>query len=215
MKRNQLLKKTKSEVEEGGIDLLTSYINGEETMQYGLESDDKFLRDTILNLMVAGRDTTSSGLTWFFWLVLTHPEVEAKIREELKASIPQEAAEKSRLFNVEELSKLHYVKHLSLYPPVPFQHKAPVKRDILPSGHHVHPKMKILFSLYAMGRMESIWGKDCLEFRPERWISERGTVKHEPSYKFLAFNAGPRTCLGKEVAFTVKATSLVQLPNDN
>ncbi|RAL41095.1 hypothetical protein DM860_008793 [Cuscuta australis] len=49
--------------------------------------------------------------------------------------------------------------------------------------------------------METIWGKDCLEFKPERWISGRGSVKHEPSYKFPAFNAGPRTCLGKDMAF--------------
>ncbi|GMY13274.1 alkane hydroxylase MAH1-like [Fagus crenata] len=49
--------------------------------------------------------------------------------------------------------------------------------------------------------MESIWGKDCLEFKPERWISERGRILHVPSFKFIAFNAGPRTCLGKEMAF--------------
>ncbi|KAK4364329.1 hypothetical protein RND71_015687 [Anisodus tanguticus] len=40
------------------------------------------------------------------------------------------------------------------------------------------------------------------EFKPERWISERGTVKHEPCYKFFSFNAGPRTCIGREVPFT-------------
>ncbi|GMJ04262.1 cytochrome P450, family 96, subfamily A, polypeptide 9 [Hibiscus trionum] len=52
-----------------------------------------------------------------------------------------------------------------------------------------------------MGRMESIWGKDCCEFKPERWIDNRGGIKHEPSYKFVSFGAGPRICLGKEVAF--------------
>ena len=46
-----------------------------------------------------------------------------------------------------------------------------------------------------------MWGKDCLEFKPERWISPSGKIKHEASYKFPAFNAGPRTCLGKEMAF--------------
>ncbi|KAK4485980.1 hypothetical protein RD792_008634 [Penstemon davidsonii] len=103
---------------------------------------------------------------------------------------------------------------LRLYPPVPFQHKEPVKPDVLPTGHYVDPKMKIVFSLYAMGRVESIWGKDCLEFKPERWISERGTIKHEPSYKFLAFNAGPRTCLGREVAFTqMKAVAATLIHN--
>ncbi|GMP26362.1 hypothetical protein CsSME_00002830 [Camellia sinensis var. sinensis] len=74
--------------------------------------------------------------------------------------------------------------------------------DTLPSGHRVDPNMKILFSLYAMGRMKFIWGEDCTEFKPEKWLSERGMIKHEPSYKFLSFNAGPRTCLGRKVAFT-------------
>ncbi|KAI4332135.1 hypothetical protein L6164_017069 [Bauhinia variegata] len=52
-----------------------------------------------------------------------------------------------------------------------------------------------------MGRSEEIWGKDCLEFKPERWISEKGGIIHVPSYKYITFNAGPRTCLGKEMSF--------------
>ncbi|KAL6583179.1 hypothetical protein OROMI_005257 [Orobanche minor] len=201
-KRDEMREKGKlmDENSEDGIDMLTSYIKG------GYD-DDKFLRDTILNLMIAGRDTTSSALTWFVWLVSTHPEVEKKILEELR-SVFGSKEEKWRVFNVEEMNKLVYMhgaicEALRLYPPVPFQHKVPKECDVLPSGHNVHPKMKIMLFLYAMGRMESIWGKDCLEFKPERWINyERGTIKHEPSYKFLAFNAGPRTCLGKEVAFS-------------
>jgi cytochrome P450 len=64
-----------------------------------------------------------------------------------------------------------------------------------------------------MGRMEGVWGKDCAEFRPERWLSEEaaGTKKkklrYEPSYKFISFNAGPRTCLGKEMAFVQMKTA--------
>ncbi|KAH7859425.1 hypothetical protein Vadar_000998 [Vaccinium darrowii] len=202
-KRDELNKGIQSK-EEDGVDLLTSYLTEDEIM--GLKCDDKFLRDTILNFMIAGRDTTSSAVTWFLWLVSTHPAVEAKIREELESIIPEQEGNKWRLFDIEDVSKLVYLhsaicESLRLYPSVPFQHKEPVNPDILPSGHHVHPKMKVLFSLYAMGRMKFIWGDDCTEFKPERWISERGTSKHEPSYKFLSFNAGPRTCLGKEVAF--------------
>ncbi|XAR62307.1 hypothetical protein NMG60_11017024 [Bertholletia excelsa] len=221
MKKNELMRTQ----DEEAADLLASYLNEDDnTMErnFGLKRDDSFLRDTVLNLMIAGRDTTSSGLTWFFWLVLQHPTVEAMIREELKTVIPAgEETEKWRLFKTEELSKLVYLhgafcEALRLYPPVPFQHKEPSQQDILPSGHRVDPTMKILINLYAMGRMKFIWGEDCLEFKPERWISERGTIKHEPSYKFLAFNAGPRTCLGKEVAFTqMKAVAAAILHNYN
>ncbi|KAG8373295.1 hypothetical protein BUALT_Bualt11G0009100 [Buddleja alternifolia] len=210
MKREEMRKDAHGK--EDCVDLLTSYINGWGDGQIqDLKCDDKFLRDTILNLMIAGRDTTSSALTWLMWLVSTHSEVEKKIRDELKSILSSEEGEKWRLFSAEETRKLVYMhgaicEALRLYPPVPFQHKEPLQKDMLPSGHFVHPKMKVLFSLYAMGRMESIWGKDCLEFKPERWITERGSIKHEPSYKFLAFNAGPRTCLGKEVAFTQMKT---------
>ncbi|XP_016441474.2 alkane hydroxylase MAH1-like [Nicotiana tabacum] len=215
MKRDELSNGTKlKEDNEEGFDLLTSYI-----LDDGLNFDDKSLRDTILNLMIAGRDTTSSGLTWFIWLVSTHPEVEKKIREELMAIISVTESQKWRLFRANELKNAIYLhaalcESLRLYPPVPFQHKTPREPCILPSGHHVHPNMRVMFSLYAMGRIESIWGKDASEFKPERWISDRGTVKHEPSYKFLAFNAGPRTCLGKEVAFTqMKAVAAAIIHN--
>ncbi|XP_039029294.1 alkane hydroxylase MAH1-like [Hibiscus syriacus] len=189
---------------EEGFDLLTSYITEEKST--GLKCDDKFLRDTILNLMLAGRDTTSSALTWFIWLVSRNPIVENKIIDELRSIIPAEESKKRRLFDAEEVKNLVYLhgalcEALRLYPAVPFQHKEPLKPDVLPSGYPVHPNMKILFNLYSMGRMKSIWGEDCFEFKPERWINERGRIKHEPSYKFLSFNAGPRTCLGKEVAF--------------
>ncbi|KAJ9670878.1 hypothetical protein PVL29_027051 [Vitis rotundifolia] len=219
MKNEELSKGiTKLQEDEEGADLLTSYMNEDSTME--LKSN-KFLRDTIVNFLLAGRDTTSAALTWFFWLVSKNPLVEAKIREELKETIPEKEDQKWHIFRTEELNKLVYLhgalcETLRLYPPVPFQHKAPHQADVLPSGHRVHPKMKILFSLYAMGRMTSIWGKDCFEFKPERWITEQGGIKNEPSYKFFAFNAGPRTCLGKGVAFTqMKAVAAAIIHNYN
>lgn len=94
---------------------------------------------------------------------------------------------------------------LRLYPPVAFEHKAPLERDVLPSGHEVDEQTKIILSFYSMGRMEWIWGDDCMEFRPERWFCDNNNnnkaagIKHEASYKFPAFHAGPRRCLGKEM----------------
>jgi cytochrome P450 len=90
---------------------------------------------------------------------------------------------------------------VKLYPPLTFEHKCAIKSDILPSGDHVKPNTKLIYSLYAMGRMEQLWGEDCLEFKPERWISAGGNIIHVPSYKFIAFNTGPRSCLGKDISF--------------
>ncbi|KAF5766749.1 putative cytochrome P450 [Helianthus annuus] len=220
-KRRDLSDGVMSKNEAMGVDILTSLLTEKQTYSDGFKQDDKFLRDAILNIMIAGRDTTSSSLTWFLWLVMSHPDVERKIRDEINTIIPEYELGKPRIFEAEETNKLIYMhaafcEALRLYPPVPFQHKGPVKPDVLPSGYRVDPNTKIMFSLYAMGRMETIWGDDSVEFKPERWITENHTIRHEPSYKFLSFNAGPRTCIGKQVAFNqMKAVGATILHNYN
>ena len=168
--------------------------------------DDKFLRDTAINLLAAGRDTISSALTWFFCLVATHPFVEAKILEEVKENLSSREDKIWKDLGMEGLSKLVYLhaalcEALRLYPPIPFEHKSNLKSDVLPSGHMIKSNTMIVYSLYSVGRVEEIWGEDCLEFKPERWVSKKGGTIHVLSYKFIAFNAGPRSCLGKDVSF--------------
>jgi len=94
---------------------------------------------------------------------------------------------------------------LRLYPSVPLDHKGVLKKDVLPDGTCIKPGMRFFYSIYSLGRMESIWGADCLQFKPERWISmtDDGQVRlnQESAYKFAAFNGGPRVCLGKNMAY--------------
>ncbi|XP_065629685.1 alkane hydroxylase MAH1-like [Quercus suber] len=158
--------------------------------------------DIVCLMALVGKDGISAGLIWFFWIVATHPYVEAKILEEIKEHLFDNGTSKD--LNIDGLSKLVYLygaicETLHLFPHIPFEHKN--KYDILPSGHSIRPNTTILCSLYSMGRMESIWGEDCLDFKLERWISESGGIVHVPSFKFIAFNAGPRTCIGKDIAF--------------
>uniref|UniRef100_A0A0D9X604 Cytochrome P450 n=1 Tax=Leersia perrieri TaxID=77586 RepID=A0A0D9X604_9ORYZ len=85
------------------------------------------------------------------------------------------------------------------------ERKEAVDNDVLPSGHTVRAGDSVLVSVYSMGRLVDVWGEDCREYRPERWlIDENGDgnykVCHVPSYKFMSFNTGPRSCLGKKVA---------------
>ncbi|ESQ46240.1 hypothetical protein EUTSA_v10000131mg [Eutrema salsugineum] len=206
-------------IDSSSKDLLMSYMDVD-TTKYKLlnPSDEKFLRDMILSFMIAGRDTTGSALTWFFWLLSKNPQATAKIRQEINTKLSPRTNDGSEIdsFNHQELSKLVYLhgalyEALRLYPPVPFQHKSPTKPDVLPSGHRVDASSKIVFCLYSLGRMKTVWGEDAAEFKPERWISESGRSIHVPSFKFLSFNAGPRTCLGKDVAMTQMKTVAVKI----
>ncbi|CAI0454998.1 unnamed protein product [Linum tenue] len=192
------------------LDLLTQWLvadeKGESSDKFLRgESSDKSLRDMVFTLIAAGKDTLSSTLSWLLWLVATHPDVEKKILEEI------ERETEGRLLGVfmidkDEMNRLVYLhaiicETLRLYPPAPFELRCAIEDDMLPSGHLIHKGTRILFSIYSMGRMEEIWGKDCMEFKPERWISEQGSLIHIPSYKFINFLAGPRYCLGKSLSF--------------
>ncbi|KAH9790978.1 hypothetical protein KPL71_003573 [Citrus sinensis] len=99
----------------------------------------------------------------------------------------------------------------SITQQVTYNHKAASQADILPSGHHINQNGRILISYYAMGRIEDIWSKDCLEFKPERWISKKVRLVHVPFCKFAAIHGGPRNCLGKDSAFIQMKTIAVAI----
>ncbi|OIS97782.1 alkane hydroxylase mah1 [Nicotiana attenuata] len=200
-KREELMNQT---IKDEDFNLFAAYVKAYNQWNNRDSSNiQKFLRDTFLNLIFAGRDTTSTTLTWFFWLLAKNPLVEARIREEIQQQLHLKEDEN---LNTEKTRKLVYLhgalcETLRLFPTLSLQRKIPLEYDILPSGHRVSPNTRIVLSFYTVGRMETIWGKDCLEFKPERWITERGSIKHVPSFKFPAFNAGPRLCIGKEMGF--------------
>ncbi|PON47612.1 Cytochrome P450, E-class, group I [Trema orientale] len=195
--------KSENEEDQDSFGMLTIYMEEKEN-PYAI----KFLKDVALNFVGAARDTLTASLTWFFWLVATHPNVETKILEEIKERLPANMLDHGGYcggsFGAEELNKLIYLQAalhetFRLYPPIPFNHRTADKVDTLPSGHHVKEKTRVLLSLYSTGRMEEIWGGDCYEFKPERWISEQGGFVYVPFHKYPMFNGGPRTCLGKDM----------------
>ncbi|CAF1911633.1 unnamed protein product [Brassica napus] len=161
----------------------------------------------------SGRDSTASGLTWFFWNMSENPRVLTKILQEIKTNLSTTTGSNQDTSYLNKLVYLHCAlsESLRLFPPIPFERKSPIKPDVLPSGHKVKSATNIMFFIYAMGRMKTVWGEDAMEFKPERWISETGGFKHQPSYKFLSFNAAPRTCLGKNLAINLMKAVIVEI----
>ncbi|KAK4799284.1 hypothetical protein SAY86_024649 [Trapa natans] len=171
-------------------------------------NDDKFLRDIIVSFLLAGRDTVASALSSFFWLVAKHPQVASEICEEVSRVIGNQ-----QVTSFEQLRELHYLnaavyETMRLYPPIQFDSKFCQKDDILPDGTFVKSGTRVTYHPYAMGRMEELWGPDCLEFRPGRWLEE-GKFRPENPFKYPIFQAGLRVCLGKEMALMeVKTVAL-------
>uniref|UniRef100_A0ACD5XBR9 Uncharacterized protein n=1 Tax=Avena sativa TaxID=4498 RepID=A0ACD5XBR9_AVESA len=170
------------------------------------EAKRRFLRDVVVSFVLAGKDTTSSALTWFFWLLAANPRCERRVHEEVtRVHRPVDDAE-SDDGGYEELKGMHYLhatitEAMRLYPPVPINSRVAAAADVLPDGTVVRAGWFADYSAYAMGRMPRLWGARCREFLPERWLDDRGEFVSADSAKYPVFHAGPRACLGKEMAY--------------
>ncbi|OMO70158.1 Cytochrome P450 [Corchorus capsularis] len=168
----------------------------------GTINDDKYLRDIVISFLLAGRDTVASGLTSFFWLLSQNPQVESAIRDELERVMG--SSQQQQLPSFDQMREMHYLhaalyESLRLFPPVQFDSKFAQEDDVLPDCTFVKKGTRVTYHQYAMGRMDRIWGSDCLEYKPERWL-QNGIYVPENGYKYPVFQAGPRVCLGKEMA---------------
>ncbi|XP_065873209.1 cytochrome P450 94B3-like [Euphorbia lathyris] len=171
--------------------------------------DEKVIRDMVISFIMAGRDTTSAAMTWLFWLLSKNKNAEEMILDEMNSLINNG----ERALDFEVLKEMNFLKaslceSMRLYPPVAWDSKHAAADDILPDGTFVGKGDRVTYFPYGMGRMEKLWGKDQLEFKPDRWFEEPvimsiggGRLKAVSPYKFPVFQAGPRVCLGKEMAF--------------
>ncbi|KAJ4800266.1 Cytochrome P450 family protein [Rhynchospora pubera] len=206
-KTKQLAKKGQDILEKE--DILSRFLQEKEKPSGGI--DNKYLRDIILNFMIAGRDTTAGTLSWFFYMLCKHPSIQDKIAIEVqKATQMQEGKITSNEFGnyltedaINDMQYLHaaLTETLRLYPAVPIEVKYCFFDDTLPDGFCVNKGDLVSYQPYPMGRMKFLWGDDAYEFRPERWLNEGGIFVPESPFKFTAFQAGPRICLGKEFAY--------------
>ena len=155
-----------------------------------MEPTDQNLRDVILNMVIAGRDTTAQALSWTFYRLCIHPEVQLKVREELRA-----VAEKTHLslqspdtYSYAFLQQLRYteavcMEALRLHPSVPKEAKCVMQDEVLPDGTQVRKGDILSFQAWSMGRDPTLWGENAMDFVPERFLEQ---TKPNP-FVFTAF----------------------------
>ncbi|KAL4735420.1 cytochrome P450 [Aspergillus similis] len=180
--------------------------------------DPKVLRDNMLNILLAGRDTTASLLSSAFFYLARHSAVWEKLRRVILEEFGDAQHPKGEITHakLKDLPYLRYVLNevLRLQPPVPVNLRVAVKDTSLPVGGgpdgkspvFIEKGQPILYSVYAMHRRKDLWGPDADSFRPERWEenAKRG-------WEYLPFNGGPRICLGQQYALTEASYTIVRL----
>lgn len=178
-----------------GNDILSLFLQEE------LALTDLELRDVLFSITIAGRDTTASVLSFALLMLAKHPEWQDLLFAEITTT-RQEDQLTGDCFTAKQLSTMKQVQAvimetLRLFPPVPTDSKEACEDDVLPGGYKIPKGTIVVFEPYIMARMPQLWGEDCLEFKPERWLHMETLPT---SYEFPVFQAGPRICLGESMA---------------
>ncbi|RDW90311.1 cytochrome P450 [Aspergillus mulundensis] len=192
-------------------------------------SDGVQIRNELLNVLLAARDTTASLLSSVFFMLARHPEAWRRLEREvlLEFGLTPQSHEQGQgqcpLPTYTQLREMKYVRAvlneaLRLFPPVPTNIRCATRHTSLPRGGGADGSEPIFvskgtivhYSIWTMHRSTEIYGPDAEEFRPERWLqTEEAPLR--PGWGFLPFSGGPRICLGQQKALTEAAYVVVRL----
>lgn len=165
------------------------------------------IRAELLNILLAGRDTTASLLSNLWFELSRRPAIYERLRAEVDAL----SNNNDELPTFETLKDMKYLRalineSLRLYPIVPANNRQATRDTVLPMGGGADGRSPVLvrkgemahWSLWSMHRRKDLYGEDAEEFRPERWLDEGGRKGLRVGWEFLPFNGGPRICIGRE-----------------
>ncbi|KAK3068836.1 hypothetical protein LTR53_013282 [Teratosphaeriaceae sp. CCFEE 6253] len=182
--------------------------------------DRDILRDQLVAVLLAGRDTTAVTLSWLFYELSRAPQVVEKLRDEIMTFVGPEQQP-----TYDNLKSMRYLQHtlneiLRLYPVVPYNVRVALRDTTLPHGGGANgdepigilKDTPIGYSTLILQRRSDIYPPqasgfpDYLKFVPERW--DGWTPK---SWTYIPFNGGPRICIGQQFALTELAYTLVRI----
>ncbi|THH31300.1 hypothetical protein EUX98_g2878 [Antrodiella citrinella] len=183
-------------------------------------TDKQVLHDEILNLLIAGRDTTAGTLTFSIYFLCMYPDILARLRREIL-----EAVGPYRRPDYDDIKDMKYLRAflnevMRLYPAVPFNVRY-IRYSIDdttvpnpdPNGKpfFVPAGTPVTYSVLLMHRRTDYWGEDAHVFDPDRFLDDRIQLLLANPFIFLPFNAGPRICLGQQFAYNEMSFFLIRL----
>ncbi|MFW6320578.1 MAG: cytochrome P450 [Halohasta sp.] len=151
------------------------------------------IRDEMMTMLLAGHDTTALTLTYAWYLLAQHPEVERRLHDELDDVLGGDrptAADSRRLtYTTNVLNEA-----MRLYPPVyTLFREAGVDAEF--GGYTLPAGSGLMLPQWVVHR-SSRWYDDPETFDPDRWSAERS--RERPRFAFFPFGGGPRHCIGKQ-----------------
>jgi cytochrome P450 len=177
-------------------DLLSMLLMATDDEHDGGGMMDEQLRDEAMTIFLAGHETTANALTWTWYLLSQHPEVEHRLHAELDTVLG------GRLPSAEDLPALRYTEmvlseSLRLYPPAWVMGRRTIEPHQL-GGYPIPEGGTLLMSQYLMHH-DPRWYPDPYRFDPDRWTPE--AQEGRPKFAFFPFGGGPRLCIGESFAW--------------
>jgi cytochrome P450 len=153
------------------------------------------LHDEMVNILMAGHETTAIAASWCWYLLAQFPSIEAQLHAELDRVLG------GRLPAYEDVAELSYTKQvfqeaMRLYPPTWAVDRRAREDDTI-DGYRIRRGTKVAISPYVMHHHPGYWDNPA-EFRPERFSTDE--VAARPPYAYLPFGGGPRRCVGMRFA---------------
>lgn len=172
---------------------------------------DRWVRDEVMTLVLAGHETTASALAWAFRRLADHPEAEAALHAEVDAVLGPPGA--ARAPGADDVARLPWTRAvfdetLRLHPTIPFVFRR-ARADVpLPpgDGHDdghgdgaVLRRGEVAVLSPWVTQRDARWWPDPLAFRPARWLDEAARAVR-PRFAWFPFGGGARVCLGEHFA---------------
>lgn len=194
--------------------------------------DPILLRDQALNVLMAGRDTTSALVSWVLYFLALKPKVFERLRKEVVMRFGEDLETgEDQAITFESLKRCEYLRHvinetMRLVPLVPANMREAIRDTVLPRGGYdptspdpqnedlplfVPKGTAVVYFTYVLHRDKERWGPDVDEFRPERWEDARQSEVTRHPWAFIPFSGGPRVCLGQQFALHEGSYVLVRL----
>ncbi|KAJ6069861.1 hypothetical protein N7499_011748 [Penicillium canescens] len=197
----QMIREKKAKMEdpkaETGIDIVSVALSSG-------TFDEENLVDQCMTFLGAGHETTATALQWAVYALCKNPDVQTRLRDEVRANLPSLNDETP--ITAAEIDNLPYLNAvcnevLRFHPSVPATIRTAI-RDTSLAGKHIPKGTLFTIPPQILNRMEEFWGPDADKFNPDRFMGpgKANTGGAVSNYAFLTFLHGPRSCIGQGFA---------------
>lgn len=183
---------------EAQSDLLSVFLSMEDD-ETGEKMEISEIAEEVLGMIIGGHETSSTALTWIFYELNNHPQIEAELTQELQQ------VTKGKPLRFEQVSELRYMKAIieeamRLHPPLWFENRN-AKEDVELGGSIIPKGSMVALSRYALHRNPRIWERPD-EFDPTRFLTDDDDAakKQKAAGNYIPFSSGPRVCIGRHFA---------------